>query len=186
MLRDWLVRHPEARRLYFDCVGDQFLRRSGIEIQASLAGPGPRWVALSADRLRDYTRKYRDFESMKPFYQVGYSIYIYVIDGSGTAAGGRRIGQATGPGPFRVRDNPGDQRRVQMPDGRPALSGQAVADNGPAHPKGRFAPASGAAIESGWKKKDTVYEDTLGDQSGSQELRASSATLIVRTDGSLL
>ena len=97
-LRDWLVRHPEARPLYFDCVGDQFLRRSGIEIQASLAGPGPRWVALSADRLRDYTRKYRDFESMKPFYQVGYSIYIYVIDGSGTAAGGRRSARPPGRG----------------------------------------------------------------------------------------
>ncbi len=45
-LRDWLMRHPEAHPLYYDCVGDQFLRRSGIENQTSATGPGPRWVAL--------------------------------------------------------------------------------------------------------------------------------------------
>lgn len=79
-LRDWLLRHPEARPLYYDCVGDQFLHSSGIEIQASPTGPGPRWVALSADRLRDYTGKYKEFQNMIPYHIIGYSIYIYKID----------------------------------------------------------------------------------------------------------
>ncbi len=85
-LRDWLVRHPEARPLYYDCVGDQFLRQSGIEIQTSPTGPGPRWVALSVDRLRDHTGKYRKFEYIEPYSVIGFSIYVYKINclGSGT------------------------------------------------------------------------------------------------------
>jgi hypothetical protein len=79
-LRDWLVRHPEVRPLYFDCVGDQFLRRSGIDLQTASPGPGPHWVALSADRLRDYTGKYKYLQDTKPFDMIGYSIYIYKVD----------------------------------------------------------------------------------------------------------
>jgi hypothetical protein len=79
-LRDWLARHPDARPLYLDCVGDEALGLSNIGSRPPAKDPAPGWYALSVDRLHDPGGEYDRFLHLKPVELIGFSIYIYHLD----------------------------------------------------------------------------------------------------------